>query len=136
MTSVPSIPFRSTTASIPLAANNCGLVGSIYSNAGFCLITSGGSTGPTGPTGSIGPTGPSGGPIGPQGPTGAINPTGTNWGDYLYWDSTVPAWAIGDTNITLGAFAGEIVQGLNAVALGYQAGQTNQGISSCESKIT
>ena len=122
MTSINSKPFRTTTATLPLAANNCGFIASVFNNS--CGLTSGGTTGATGPTGSIGPTGPSGGPIGPQGPTGTINPTGTNWGDYLYWDSTVSAWAIGDTNITLGSFAGEFSQGLNAVALGYQAGNT------------
>jgi hypothetical protein len=60
-------------------------------------------------------------------------PPGTNWGDYLFWAPNGvpgslcppgPQWAVGDTNITIGGFAGETGQQLYAVALGYQAGQT------------
>jgi hypothetical protein len=55
---------------------------------------------------------------------GLIN--GTNWGDYLYWDSRKTKWVVGDTNITLGAHAGETGQQYDAIAIGDQAGQYNQ----------
>jgi hypothetical protein len=55
---------------------------------------------------------------------GLIN--GTNWGDYLYWNSNISRWEVGDTNITLGAHAGETGQQYDAIAIGDQAGQYNQ----------
>ena len=53
-----------------------------------------------------------------------IDISASNWGDYLYWGNN--AWAIGDTNITLGKDAGKVNQGINAVALGNGAGKTDQ----------
>ena len=58
--------------------------------------------------------------------TGIPITSAMNWGDYLYWDSNVSKWAIGDTNITLGKDAGYTGQGPNAVALGNGAGKTDQ----------
>lgn len=48
------------------------------------------------------------------------------YGDYLYWDPTTSAWAVGSEQITIGCNAGQVNQGQYAVALGYQAGQTDQ----------
>ena len=49
----------------------------------------------------------------------------------MYWNaSSVPAaWTVGSTNITLGRNAGQTGagQGLNAIAIGQEAGQTGQG---------
>ena len=59
--------------------------------------------------------------------TGIPIASAMNWGDYLYWDSNVSKWAIGDTNITLGKDAGKIGQGASAVALGNNAGNSGQG---------
>jgi hypothetical protein len=49
---------------------------------------------------------------------------GNNFGDYLYWNGI--EWAIGDTNITLGGFAGADSQGTNAIAIGFKAGSNDQ----------
>jgi len=86
-----------------------------------------GATGPEGQKGDTGATGPEGqegdtGATGPEGPT----PQGTTWGDYLYWNNTTSAWVVGDQNITLGAYAGASSQGINAVAVGNNAGQISQ----------
>ena len=62
--------------------------------------------------------------------TGIPITSAMNWGDYLYWDSNVSKWAIGDTNITLGKDAGKIGQGASAVALGDSAGRDTQGPNS------
>ena len=61
--------------------------------------------------------------------TGIPIASAMNWGDYLYWNSNVSKWAIGDTNITLGKNAGKIGQGASAVALGNNAGNSGQGDS-------
>jgi hypothetical protein len=93
-----------------------------------------GPRGYTGWTGS-GFTGPTGrgcmGPQGPQGPPGKII-DGINYGDYLYWNTTIQPnqWSVGDTNVKIGGFAGQILQGPNAIAIGYNAGYTGQGKNS------
>ena len=56
---------------------------------------------------------------------GTTLPNGTNFGDYLYWNTS--AYVVGDVNITLGSFAGSISQGDYAVAMGRSAGTSNQG---------
>jgi hypothetical protein len=93
-----------------------------------------GTTGVQGEKGDVGPQGATGvqGDIGPQGATGSFSPLGINYGNYLFWNTTIapPQWDIGDTNINLGAHAGQINQQTNAVAIGYSAGQNNQGTSS------
>jgi len=61
-----------------------------------------------------------GGGGGGGGGGGLIN--GSNWGDYLFWNSNTSKWAVGDTNITLGAGAGQTNQGLDSVAIGKYAG--------------
>jgi hypothetical protein len=56
-------------------------------------------------------------------------PTASNYGDYLFWDTTTApgTWAVGTTTIHLGSNAGGAVQGSYAVAIGYTAGQNFQG---------
>ena len=49
---------------------------------------------------------------------------GTNPGDYIYWNGS--QWVVGDTAVSLGAFAGQTSQGAKAVAIGANAGQTSQ----------
>ena len=96
---VKNIPFRLTTLSLPLASNNCGIVGSVSDNLMFCGISQG--------SGSI--------------------PNGTFWSNYLYWNDVTSQWVVGDQTITLGHNAGQVTQGLDAIAIGTNAGQTNQG---------
>ena len=57
---------------------------------------------------------------------GTILPDGNEKGDYIFWNG---AWVLGDTNISLGGFAGFTGQGTNAVAIGTSAGSTGQGVS-------
>uniref|UniRef100_A0A6C0KHX8 Trimeric autotransporter adhesin YadA-like head domain-containing protein n=1 Tax=viral metagenome TaxID=1070528 RepID=A0A6C0KHX8_9ZZZZ len=52
-------------------------------------------------------------------------PNGTNYGDYLYWNGST--FAVGDSNVTIGAHAGENSQYDNAVAIGNTAGSYSQG---------
>jgi hypothetical protein len=89
-----------------------------------------GQTGATGATGATGVTGPTGA-TGVTGATGTFGPTGTFTGDYLYWNASASpgTWNVGSTNITLGRNAGQTGtgQGLNAIAIGQEAGQTGQG---------
>lgn len=119
---------------VPLLSieGNCGPIGP-QGPAG-----SNGLTGATGALGPQGPTGPAGGPqgntgaqgfTGTQGATGTFGPTGTNYGDYLFWNTTLstPGWDIGNSKISLGSNAGASGQGINAVALGQEAGKNNQG---------
>jgi hypothetical protein len=58
-------------------------------------------------------------------------PSGTNYSDYLYWDPAAGggggAWAVGNTQLHLGASAGASLQGSRAVALGTTAGFYSQG---------
>ena len=54
-----------------------------------------------------------------------ILPTGSNYGDYLYWNSS--SWTVGSTQIKLGKNAGNNDQGEYAVAIGFQAGYQFQG---------
>jgi hypothetical protein len=56
---------------------------------------------------------------------GTTLPNGTDFGDYLYWNTS--AYVVGDVNITLGSFAGSISQGNYAIAMGRSAGTSNQG---------
>lgn len=105
---------------------------------------SGGVTGPTGPQGLQGIQGPEGpegemgyegpqGPQGIQGPTGppgsgsgGIGVSGAYYSDYLYWNPATSSWQVGSPQVHLGQYAGQVNQGLNAVALGFGAGQSNQ----------
>ena len=70
-----------------------------------------------GPVGATGATGPAG-------QTGALLPSGVNYSDYLFWNGA--SWAVGDSQVHLGAHAGEVSQGGNAVALGNNAGNSGQ----------
>jgi hypothetical protein len=54
--------------------------------------------------------------------------TGTNYGDYLYWNGI--AWAVGDSLINIGKFAGSVNQGAYGLALGSNAGTNGQGVNS------
>jgi len=90
-----------------------------------------GFTGPTGSQGFTGITGPTGipgltGPTGRTGAQGTFGLTGKQYGSYIFWNGT--GWAVGDTQIKIGAFAGQISQGTGAVAIGAQAANSNQGI--------
>jgi hypothetical protein len=82
------------------------------------------------PNPCLGPQGATGA-IGAQGATGTFSPSGINYGDYLYWNTNTSPnqWAVGDTNINIGGFAGVTGQQIRGVALGYQAGQISQGQS-------
>ena len=54
-------------------------------------------------------------------------PIGNNYSDYLYWDTTTSTWAVDDSSqIHLGTNAGFYGQGVETVALGHLAGNTNQ----------
>jgi hypothetical protein len=85
-----------------------------------------GSTGNTGATGAAGATG-STGSAGDTGPTGFLAISGTSYSDYVYWDSTAGAWAVGSDPVHTGAGAGQYNQASGAVAVGYRAGYTGQG---------
>jgi hypothetical protein len=56
----------------------------------------------------------------------SILPTGTNYGDYIYWDGT-GTYLVGNTNIKLGANAGQNNQGTGSIAIGVNAGSSSQG---------
>ena len=116
--------FTDLVAQLIDGTTGSGLTGQIYS-----LIK-----GQTGITGPIGPTGPGGGATGPDGNTGPLGPTGplgvingTNYSEYLYWNSYISEWAVGNNKVHIGTNAGQTGQGSNAVALGNLAGQSNQG---------
>lgn len=51
----------------------------------------------------------------------SILPTGTNYGDYIYWNGT-GSYVVGNTNIKLGANAGQITQGEDGIAIGNNSG--------------
>ena len=57
-------------------------------------------------------------------------PDGINESNYLRWDATNSAWVVGDSKIAIGHEAGQTNQGISAVATGFRAGQTNQGLQS------
>jgi hypothetical protein len=76
------------------------------------------------------------GPIGPRGATGSIGATGNCYGEYLFWDPLLNDFRIGGTtDVNIGCDAGRFNQGFNAdpvlrgnaVAIGTQAGLTDQG---------
>ena len=52
--------------------------------------------------------------------------SGSVYGSYLYWGSD-GKWTNESSKVHLGAYAGQINQGVSAVALGAYAGQNNQG---------
>jgi hypothetical protein len=54
-------------------------------------------------------------------------PIGNSYSDYLYWDTTTSTWAVDNsTQIHLGTNAGFYGQGVETVAIGHLAGNTNQ----------
>jgi hypothetical protein len=64
--------------------------------------------------------------------TNPLPAPGQFYGDYVYWDSAFPGtWAVGNQNINIGSGAGESTTAtggrVQAVAVGYQAGNANQG---------
>jgi alpha-tubulin suppressor-like RCC1 family protein len=97
-----------------------------------------GVVGPTGPPGSTGPAGSQGerGEQGPRGATGVagsgtiLNP-GNMYSDYLYWNNT--AWVPGSNSggrigtVHIGPDAGLSTQTNYSVAIGANAGRSNQG---------
>jgi hypothetical protein len=109
------------------------IIGTGYSGANGFVPTDlyaqvNGQSGPTGPSyslifGKYGPTGYTG----YTGPQGTFGLNGTNYGDYVYWDSNTSQWSVGDTQVSIGAFAGETNQGNYAVAIGQSAGNDTQG---------
>jgi len=52
--------------------------------------------------------------------------SGSNFGDYLRWNPGTSSWAVGSSNVTIGAGAGQISQGANSIAIGVSAGYQNQ----------
>lgn len=82
-------------------------------------------SGPTGATGETGPTGATG-VTGATGPTGSLGVTGTFYSDYIFWNSNTVSWDVGNSTLHLGSFAGETGNGIETVALGYNAGGYNQ----------
>ena len=62
--------------------------------------------------------------VSPSGGGGTTLPPGINFGNYLYWDGS--AYVVGDSNIRLGANAGILSQGSNAIAIGVYSGQGRQ----------
>ena len=122
---VPQISWNDGTRRISIAiyVNSSGINNlDVYTRGqSFSYIqTTLGSTTATGTTGITGSTGTTG-------PTGPRNPSGTNYGDYLYWNSGTSSWAVGNTQILIGANAGVTNQGSNAIAIGANAGNVNQG---------
>jgi hypothetical protein len=84
-----------------------------------------GELGPTGSTGAIGSTGMMG-PTGPGITPGTVFRSGTNYGNYYFWNDLTSTWVIGSTQVNLGTGSGEYdMEG--AVAIGHEAGNTNQG---------
>ena len=59
--------------------------------------------------------------------TSVTAPTGIYYSDYMFWNNTSKAWAVGQSEIHIGSYAGYNGQGSYAVAIGYQSGMTNQG---------
>ncbi len=55
-------------------------------------------------------------------------PSGTNYGDYLLYNGT--GWIVGSDTIAIGQNAGQTNQSQYSVALGYQAGNQSQGTGS------
>jgi hypothetical protein len=47
---------------------------------------------------------------------------GAAFGDYLYWTTPGATWAVGSTEVKIGANAGQAAQGANSVAIGSAAG--------------
>ena len=54
-----------------------------------------------------------------------LTPPGVNYGDYLFWNET--NWSVGSTSLSIGYQSGKTGQTDYSVALGYQAGQFEQG---------
>jgi len=103
--------------------------------------------GPPGPTGPPGSGGGGGGQTGDPGPTGNTGPTGMTgatgasaldisancWSEYLFWNDTTNAWAVGGglteggDKVHIGCKAGELgPQGDYAIAIGSHAGNSRQ----------
>ena len=87
-----------------------------------------------GPTGQTGPTGQQGaGPTGATGPQGAGSslPTASIYATTIHWDPNGAgvgsgAWTLTSNSLALGYNAGQSNQDTYAIAIGYQAGQNNQ----------
>ena len=68
--------------------------------------------------------------LGSVGPTGPIYMSGTGWGQTINWNNTTNSWQItGNNKLALGNNAGQTNQGISAVAIGTSAGNQNQGFS-------
>jgi hypothetical protein len=86
---------------------------------------------------------------------GTILPNGTKYSDYLFWNSTTSAWSVGSSTIHIGSFAGQAgqsdggivigsqifipgingIQSTNAIALGTQAGFSNNPVAQADGAI-
>ena len=111
-------------------SNRIGVNISVYDTvlAGNTITVMGGGNTPSLVTTSVALTS-GGGTTGPTGCTGPANgnlPIATNFGDYLYWNTTSNAYVVGDSKISLGGHAGESNQGNYGVAVGSSAGNVNQ----------
>ena len=59
----------------------------------------------------------------------SFNVKGKNYSDYLYWDSNVNRWNVGNSKVHIGQNAGNTLQGDSTIAIGQNAGNTSQGDS-------
>ncbi len=103
--SISNTSFRTTTASLPLAANNCGFVNSVIKSS--CNLSN----------------------------SSIVNPTGQWYADYLFWNPTAGSageWVVGSDNVNLGqeAAANNFLGSTNFVAIGNRA-LRNGGANGC-----
>ena len=71
------------------------------------------------------------GPTGPTGPQGFLDLSGNTWGQTMNWNNLTNKWQItGNGNLALGNNAGQTNQGINSIAIGSNAGVTNQSNNS------
>jgi hypothetical protein len=103
--SISNTSFRTTTASLPLAANNCGFVNSVIKSS--CNLSN----------------------------SSIVNPTGQWYADYLFWNPTAGSageWVVGSDTVNLGqeAAANNFLGSTNFVAIGNRA-LRNGGANGC-----
>ncbi len=98
-------PIRESDSSLYLKYN------STTKEITFTSQSGSGSQGPTGPTGS-----------------GGIQTQGQNYSEYLYWDTVTSSWLVGSSTIHIGTNAGLQTQANYAIAIGKDAGFTQQGL--------
>ena len=100
-------------------------IGDIYAR-GIVYASGGGGGG--GGIGAPGDTGASGstGSTGSTGPTGFLSISGSNYSDYVFWNVDGSAWDVGTSEVHIGSGAGGPIQGTDGVAIGTNAGYSQQ----------